>query len=222
MDELHIPVLLEETFELLAPALGGADSLIVDCTLGLGGHAEAFLERLPQTRLVGIDRDGQALEHSRQRLARFGERVRFLEGNFHELEALWNLHGFDAPRGILADLGVSSMQLDLAERGFSFRRGGPLDMRMGQRGLSARDVVNDYPEAELERIFRSYGGNNLCWFDMDQKCPERGEQKKENNTNQEKSTNVSNLCLFHRFLILQVENFELLCIQGRHVSDYSP
>lgn len=157
MEELHIPVLLEETFEVLAPALGGPDSLIVDCTLGLGGHAEAFLERLPQTRLVGIDRDPQALEHSRRRLARFGERVRFLEGNFHELEALRNLHGLEAPRGILADLGVSSMQLDLAQRGFSFRRGGPLDMRMGRRGPSARDVVNDYPEAELERIFRDYG-----------------------------------------------------------------
>ncbi len=157
MDELHIPVLLEETFELLAPALGGPGSLIVDCTLGLGGHAEAFLERLPQTRLVGIDRDARALELSRRRLARFGDRVRFLEGNFHELEALRELHGFDAPQGILADLGVSSMQLDLAERGFSFRQGGPLDMRMGQRGLSARDVVNDYPEAELERIFKDYG-----------------------------------------------------------------
>ena len=157
MDALHIPVLLEETLDLLAPSLGGPGSLVIDCTLGLGGHAEALLERLPQTRLVGIDRDPQALEHSRRRLARFGERVRFVEGNFHELTALRVLHGFESPRGILADLGVSSLQLDLAERGFSFRQEGPLDMRMGRRGLSAREVVNDYPEAELERIFKEYG-----------------------------------------------------------------
>ena len=157
MDQLHIPVLLEESFELLAPALDGPGSLIVDCTLGLGGHAEAFLERLPQSRLIGIDRDPQALELSRKRLQRFGQRVRFVEGNFHELESLATLHGFSKPRGILADLGVSSMQLDLPERGFSFQRDGPLDMRMGATGPSARDVVNDYPEAELERIIREYG-----------------------------------------------------------------
>lgn len=157
MDPLHIPVLLEESFELLAPALGGPDSLIVDCTLGLGGHAEAFLERLPQCRLIGIDRDPQALELSRQRLERFGQRVELVEGNFHELGALAGRHGFEKPRGILADLGVSSMQLDLAQRGFSFQRDGPLDMRMGPTGPSARDVVNDYPEAELERIIREYG-----------------------------------------------------------------
>lgn len=150
----HEPVLLRECLELLAPERGG---LFVDCTVGLGGHAEALLEASPDVRLVGIDRDPEALEIAAERLARFGDRVRFIEGDFHRLRTLPGAPGEGEAAGILADLGVSSMQLDRAERGFSFMREGPLDMRMGRSGLSARDVVNEYSEADLERIFKKYG-----------------------------------------------------------------
>lgn len=150
----HEPVLLRESLELLAPDRGG---LFVDCTVGLGGHAEAILDASPDVRLVGIDRDPEALEIAAERLARFGDRVRFIEGDFHQLRTLPGAPGEGEAAGILADLGVSSLQLDRAERGFSFMREGPLDMRMGRSGPSARDVVNEYSEADLERIFKSYG-----------------------------------------------------------------
>lgn len=150
----HEPVLLRETLELLAPERGG---LFVDCTVGLGGHAEALLDASPNVRVVGVDRDPQALALAAERLARFGDRVRFLEGNFHHLDTLPGAPGEGEAAGILADLGVSSLQLDRAARGFSFQREGPLDMRMGPGGPTARDVVNEYSEADLERIFRSYG-----------------------------------------------------------------
>ncbi len=154
----HIPVLLEETLTLLEPALAESPgALVVDCTVGLGGHAEALLERFPAARLVAVDRDPQALELSRQRLERFGDRVSWMEGNFHQLASLWFQAGLAEPRAMLADLGVSSMQLDVAERGFSFRKDGPLDMRMGSTGITAQEVVNEYSEAELMRIIRDYG-----------------------------------------------------------------
>lgn len=150
----HVPVLLAETLELLAPERGG---WFVDCTLGLGGHAEAVLERGPEARLVGIDRDGEALAFARARLARFGERVRFVQAGFEELADVLDAQGLPLVDGILADLGVSSLQLDTAERGFSFRRLGPLDMRMGPGGLTAGEIVNSYAEADLEKILREYG-----------------------------------------------------------------
>jgi len=150
----HIPVLLEEAIGFLAPERGG---LFVDCTLGLGGHASALLEAYPEIRLVGIDRDPEALEIAGERLLPFGERVRLVPGDFAELSTL--LHGLriEAVDGILADLGVSSLQLDKGSRGFSFRREGPLDMRMGPGELTAAEVVNHYGEAQLEKIFRDYG-----------------------------------------------------------------
>ncbi|HXU46563.1 MAG TPA: 16S rRNA (cytosine(1402)-N(4))-methyltransferase RsmH [Thermoanaerobaculia bacterium] len=152
MDVAHTPVLLRETVELLAPRRGG---VFVDATLGLGGHAEAILDAGPAVRLVGIDRDPQALERARERLARFGERVRFVRGNFEDLAEL--LAGQGPVAGILADLGVSSLQLDTPERGFSFRFDGPLDMRMGPEGPTAADLVNGLAEEELARIFWEYG-----------------------------------------------------------------
>jgi len=150
----HEPVLLAETLGYLAPERGG---VFVDCTVGLGGHAEAILARSEQVRLVGIDRDPEALEHARGRLARFGDRVLFVEGDFHRLAHLPGVPGPGGAAGVLADLGVSSLQLDRPGRGFSFRAKGPLDMRMGGDGMTAEDVVNRYPEDELVRIFREYG-----------------------------------------------------------------
>lgn len=132
----------------------------MDATLGAGGHAEALLERGPQIRLLGLDRDPDALAAARERLARFGDRVAFREADFGDLEAA--LEGFPAPDGILADLGVSSMQLDRAERGFSFRRDGPLDMRMGGSGRSAADIVGAASVEELTRIFRDFGEERMA------------------------------------------------------------
>ncbi len=155
----HIPVLLEESIRFLAPERGG---LFVDCTLGLAGHAAAILETGPEAQLVGIDRDPQALEIARQRLEPYGSRVRLLRGEFSQLEQLLGEleeeRGVPPLAGILADLGVSSLQLDRGERGFSFRFDGPLDMRMDTEGdLTAADVVNEYSEEELQRILREYG-----------------------------------------------------------------
>lgn len=152
----HIPVLLDETVELLNPSRGG---IFVDGTLGGGGHAEAVLRCLPEnSRLIGIDRDPEAIKAAGKRLAGFGDRFTAVYGNFFDLETiLKDLHisGID---GILLDLGVSSYQLDTPGRGFSFRTEAPLDMRMdsGQK-LTAFDVINGYPEEELSRIFRDYG-----------------------------------------------------------------
>jgi 16S rRNA (cytosine1402-N4)-methyltransferase len=153
--EQHVPVLLAETLELLAPGRGG---LFVDATVGLGGHAAALLEAGPDVRLVGIDRDPAALERAARRLEGFGDRARLVQGNFHQLESVLasvEIHGGLA--GVLADLGVSSLQLDTPERGFSFRFDAPLDMRMGGGDLTAADLVNERSEGELERIFREYG-----------------------------------------------------------------
>ncbi len=150
----HIPALVKETVALLAPERGGT---FVDCTLGLGGHAAALLEAGPEIRLIGIDRDQQALEMAAERLRPYGDRVHLVQGEFAELTELLERDGVQKVDGILADLGVSSLQLETASRGFSFRLEGPLDMRMGAGDLTAADVVNDYAEGKLEEIFRAYG-----------------------------------------------------------------
>jgi len=154
---VHIPVLVREVVELLAPERGG---FFVDATVGAGGHAAALLERGPEIRLFGLDRDPDALALARERLSRFGARVELSLGNFADLETA--LETFPAPDGILADLGVSSMQLDLPARGFSFRRDGPLDMRMGRSGRSAAEIVASAPAEELTRIFREYGEERMA------------------------------------------------------------
>lgn len=157
MNDQHVPVLVEETLRYLAPERGG---VFVDATLGLGGHAEALLRRSAHARLVGIDRDPQALEIARQRLADFGDRVQLVVGEFSRIsEHLASLGlGAGSVAGILADLGVSSLQLDQPERGFSFRFEGPLDMRMGPGAVTtARAVVNESAEEDLVRIFKDYG-----------------------------------------------------------------
>ena len=152
----HIPVLLDETLELLAPARGG---IFVDGTLGGGGHAEAVLSHLPETgRLIGIDRDWEAVRAAGDRLSSYGDRFTALHGNFFDMGALLSEIGVTSVDGILLDLGVSSHQLDTQERGFSYKSEAPLDMRMDQEAaLSARDVVNTYPEAELARVIWTYG-----------------------------------------------------------------
>ena len=155
----HEPVLLEPVLEYLEP--NRPDGVLVDATVGLGGHTEALLERHPDVRLIAIDRDPEALVRSRERLSRFGDRVTFVRGRHESLIDILKQSGLETPghsiSGLLADLGVSSMQLDDASRGFSFRFEGPLDMRMGSEGRSAADLVNDLDEHELARIIRDYG-----------------------------------------------------------------
>ena len=127
----------------------------MDATVGAGGHARALLEAGPEIELLGLDRDPDALALARSRLAAFGGRVRLVLENFGDLGTA--LEGLPAPDGILADLGLSSMQLESADRGFSFRRDGPLDMRMSRSGRSAADVVATASADELSRIFFEYG-----------------------------------------------------------------
>lgn len=139
---------------MIAPERGG---LFVDCTVGLGGHAEAILDRDSEVRLLGLDRDVEALRQARERLSRFGSRVRLVEADFAELPAILDRFGEEPVAGVLADLGVSSLQLDSAQRGFSFRAEGPLDMRMGTEGQTAADVINQYSEEALREILWQYG-----------------------------------------------------------------
>jgi 16S rRNA (cytosine1402-N4)-methyltransferase len=151
----HVPVLLAETLDYLAPERGG---LFVDATVGLGGHSEALLRASPDVHVVGIDRDPEALARAGERLAVFGPRVRLVQANFHQISAaLAGLGIRGGIAGFLADLGVSSLQLETPGRGFSFRFDGPLDMRMGLSEMTAADLVNQASEGELETIFRDYG-----------------------------------------------------------------
>lgn len=150
-------MLRREAVELLAPERGG---FFVDATVGAGGHSEALLAGGPEVRLLGLDRDPDALELARRRLEPFSARVDLRLGDFGNLDEL--LEGFPAPDGVLADLGMSSMQLDTASRGFSFRREGPLDMRMGREGRTAADIVASASAEELTRIFRDYGEERMA------------------------------------------------------------
>jgi 16S rRNA (cytosine1402-N4)-methyltransferase len=160
---LHTPVLLERTVELLAPAIGTPGAILVDATLGLGGHAEAFLERFPELVLVGIDRDPEALRLAGERLAPFGARVHLVHAVYDEIpEALASLH-LAAASGILFDLGVSSLQLDRVDRGFSYSKDAPLDMRMDSTSpLTAERILAEYSESELRRIFYEFGEEKLA------------------------------------------------------------
>jgi 16S rRNA (cytosine1402-N4)-methyltransferase len=154
----HVPVLLERVLALFAPALSERPAVLVDATLGLGGHADALLSAHPQLTLVGLDRDLNALALSRERLARHGERVHLVHAVYDEMpEALAEL-GYTEVDGVLFDLGVSSMQLDEADRGFAYSKNAPLDMRMDQStGITAADVLNTYEVPDLARILREYG-----------------------------------------------------------------
>ncbi|HEY0728051.1 MAG TPA: 16S rRNA (cytosine(1402)-N(4))-methyltransferase RsmH [Pyrinomonadaceae bacterium] len=151
----HRPVLLKETLNFLVPERGG---LFVDCTVGLGGHSEAILNSSERARVLGMDLDPEALAYSRQRLASFGERFRAYQANFRELADVLNRAGERDPNGILVDLGVSSLQFDSPERGFSFRFDAPLDMRMDPTsGATAADLLQQLPESEIARIIFEFG-----------------------------------------------------------------
>ncbi|WP_407566545.1 16S rRNA (cytosine(1402)-N(4))-methyltransferase RsmH [Streptomyces sp. 184] len=150
--------MLHRTTELLAPALSAPGAVAVDCTLGLGGHSEALLAAHPGLRLVGLDRDPAALELAGRRLAPYTGRVTLVHAVYDELPAVLDKLETGPVQGVLFDLGVSSMQLDEAERGFAYAQDAPLDMRMDQtRGVSAAEVLNTYRPGELVRILRAYG-----------------------------------------------------------------
>ncbi|WUH93992.1 16S rRNA (cytosine(1402)-N(4))-methyltransferase RsmH [Streptomyces sp. NBC_00433] len=154
----HVPVMLRRCLDLLAPALAEPGAVVVDATLGLGGHSEALLTTFPAARLIALDRDPEALKLSGRRLARFGDRATLVHAVYDEMPDV--LAGLSVPRvqGVLFDLGVSSMQLDEADRGFAYAQDAPLDMRMDQTtGISAAEVLNTYPPGDLVRILRAYG-----------------------------------------------------------------
>src|SRR5687767_14803097 len=151
----HRPVLLRETIESLAVKRGGA---FVDCTVGLGGHSEAMLQASPDAQVLGIDRDEEALRLARERLAEFGSRFRAVRADSRELTRVLATAGVKAVRGILADLGVSSLQLDSPSRGFSFRHEAPLDMRMDlSSGETAAELLGRLSEVEIARLIFEYG-----------------------------------------------------------------
>jgi 16S rRNA (cytosine1402-N4)-methyltransferase len=151
-------VLLDRVLELLAPAVGGGPAVMVDGTLGLGGHADALLSAHPELTLVGLDRDPAALELARRRLARHGDRVHLVHAVYDQLPDVLDDLDLGPLQGVLLDLGVSSMQLDQLDRGFSYSRDSALDMRMDSTtGPTAADVINTYPAAELARVLREFG-----------------------------------------------------------------
>lgn len=162
-DSLHVPVMLERCLELLGPALAAPGAVLVDGTLGLGGHAEAFLRRFPELTLVGIDRDPEALRLAGERLEPFAGRTHLVHAVSDALPTVLTDLGIAGVSGILYDLGVSSMQLDRVDRGFSYARDAALDMRMDSTApLTAARILAEYDEASLRRIFEEYGEERLA------------------------------------------------------------
>ncbi|WDF34498.1 16S rRNA (cytosine(1402)-N(4))-methyltransferase RsmH [Arthrobacter agilis] len=161
--ERHVPVLRDRCVALLAPAVlaaeaAGRRAVVVDATLGMGGHSESMLERFPDAHLIGIDRDPEALDLAGRRLARFKDRTDLVHAVYDELPDVLTDLGVDGIDGILFDLGVSSLQLDERDRGFAYSYDAPLDMRMDTTtGITAAEVVNTYAEADLLRIIRAWG-----------------------------------------------------------------
>jgi 16S rRNA (cytosine1402-N4)-methyltransferase len=154
----HVPVLLERILSLFAPVFTDREAVLVDATVGLGGHSDALLNAYPSLSLVAFDRDPTALERSKERLARYGGRVQLVHARYDEMPQALDELGLSRVDGTLFDLGVSSMQLDRAERGFAYSKDAPLDMRMDPTtGITAADVLNTYAPGELVRILRDYG-----------------------------------------------------------------
>jgi 16S rRNA (cytosine1402-N4)-methyltransferase len=162
-DGLHTPVMLDRCLELLEPVLDRVGAVLVDATLGLGGHAEAFLRRFPNLTFIGLDRDLQALDLARERLAPFAGRIHLVHAVYDEIAVVVTRLGYPLVAGILFDLGVSSMQLDRVDRGFAYSRDAPLDMRMDTTSpLTAARVLAEYDEFALRRIFQQYGEEKLA------------------------------------------------------------
>jgi 16S rRNA (cytosine1402-N4)-methyltransferase len=154
----HVPVLLDRVVALVAPPLQQPGAVLVDATLGLGGHTEAVLERCPEAHVVGVDRDQHALELAGQRLAAHAGRTTLVHAVYDEIPSVLRRLGIDRVQGVLFDLGVSSMQLDVRDRGFAYAEDAPLDMRMDDStGPTAAEVLNTYSAGELARILREYG-----------------------------------------------------------------
>ena len=165
-EKRHVPVLLDTSVELLAPALQEPGSIHVDATLGMGGHAAAVLQAAPHAHLVGIDRDPQALELARERLDRagVGERATLVHATYDEIPEVLAELGLPGAHGVMMDLGLSSFQIDTAERGFSYAVDAPLDMRMdtSSDGPTAADLLRDLPEAEIARLLRDLGDERFA------------------------------------------------------------
>jgi 16S rRNA (cytosine1402-N4)-methyltransferase len=158
ISELHVPVALDRALEVLGASLTEPGAVFVDCTLGLGGHTEAFLTRFPNIHVVAIDRDPQAIALAGERLAPFADRIDFVNTTYDNIDEAIEELGIEKVDAILLDLGVSSMQLDERERGFAYSYEAPLDMRMdASKGKTAAEVVNSYSEENLARIFFEYG-----------------------------------------------------------------
>ena len=153
MEFHHKPVLFEETIDSLAIRPEG---LYIDGTMGGGGHSEAILQRLTTGRLLSIDQDPDAIQAAGQRLSRYPQSIR-VQGNFSSMKEIAHAQGWEQVDGVLLDIGVSSYQLDTPERGFSYHHDAPLDMRMSQQGVSARDLVNGLSEQELADVIFRYG-----------------------------------------------------------------
>ncbi len=161
--QIHIPVSLERCIELLEPALSGPEAVLVDATLGMAGHAEALLTRFPQLRLIGIDRDTDALRIAGERLAPFADRIELVHAVYDEITDVLDRLATPRVSGFLFDLGVSSLQLDRADRGFAYAQDAPLDMRMDQTtGITAADAVATLTADELASIFRRFGDEKLA------------------------------------------------------------
>ena len=157
MDFTHIPVLPAETISLLGEGRSGK-LRFVDGTCGCGGHSSLLLQAFPEAELLGIDRDEEALRRSREKLAFAGSRAKVVYGEFADMEKIASANGFGQVDGILLDIGVSSPQIDDGERGFSFRKNGPLDMRMDKNGRkTASQILNTYSRDALKKLFREYG-----------------------------------------------------------------
>lgn len=155
----HVSVMRDECIELLSPAISThANPVVIDATLGLGGHTEALLNKFPHLVVIGIDRDTQAIEIATERLSRFGQRFISHHSIFDRISDVAKEHGYSHVQGILFDLGVSSLQLDNGDRGFSYAHDASLDMRMDKsQAKTAADIVNTYSPGELVRILRTYG-----------------------------------------------------------------
>jgi 16S rRNA (cytosine1402-N4)-methyltransferase len=175
--DAHVPVMLDRVVSLLSPALEAPDAVVVDATLGLGGHSEALLSRFDSLQLVGLDRDRTALALATKRLAPFASRATFVHAVYDEMAAVLADLGRERVQGVLFDLGVSSMQLDERERGFAYARDAPLDMRMDQsRGQTAAEVVNTYTAADLARVLRVYGEERFARRIADAVVRERADE----------------------------------------------